>query len=495
MNARTSLTHPLQIAEVRPGESCGKIGVTFCPGKKQRGAFTGDWDRDLGLDLDAIDAWGAAAVVTLIEEHEFEMLGVAGLGEGVREHFMLWYHLPIRDVSAPSAVFEEAWQRAGEELRAILRSGFNVLVHCKGGLGRAGTVAARLLIELGMDAREAIQAVRNVRPGAIETAAQMDYVRRLSATPEPRPDLSRGASEDRAMGAMLGLAVGDAVGTTLEFRPRGAEPRLTDMVGGGPFRLAPGEWTDDTAMALALMDSLLDCDGLDEGDLMERFVRWHETGAYSCTGRCFDIGITTRKALARWKQTGDPCAGSTSPDSAGNGSLMRLAPVAVRYWNDLDSLRDMAARQSRTTHAAAEAVEACVVYAEILAHAIAGQPRSAVLELAPQATSPAVSRIVGGSWRGRHHDQIRSSGYVIHSLEAALWCVGRTGNFAEAVLLAANLGDDADTTAAITGQLAGALYGASAISAHWKERLAWGKLIERSARALFDASWPAGRGS
>ncbi|MEJ5979221.1 ADP-ribosylglycohydrolase family protein [Novosphingobium sp. PS1R-30] len=485
---RTSATHPLQIAEVQFAEGQGKIGITFCPGKKQQGAFTGNWDRDLDIDLEAIRTWNAAAVVTLLEDHEFVSLGVAGLGQAIQDRHIQWYPLPIRDVSTPDRGFEEAWLAAGEELRAILRDGFNVLVHCKGGLGRAGMTAARLLIELGMGADHAINLVRQARPGAIETASQLEFVRDLAGIPERQPAQSRNVIEDRALGAMLGLAVGDAVGTTLEFKARDQAPRLVDMVGGGPFRLKPGQWTDDTSMALALMDSLLAYPDLDEADLMNRFVDWHENGAYSCTGQCFDIGITTRNALARWKETGDPFAGSTNPRTAGNGSLMRLAPVAVRYWNDLAMLRDVAARQSRTTHGAPQAVDACVGFAEVLANAIAGRPRSKVVQLSAEPCSRTISTIIGGSWRGMPRDQVASSGYVAHSLEAALWCVGRTGNFAQAVLLAANLGDDADTTAAITGQLAGALYGATAIPAEWKALLAEDVEIEAATKQLFAVS-------
>lgn len=487
---RTSQTHPLQIAEACFAEGYGKIGITFCPGKKQKGAFTGDWERDLNLDLDMIEDWNAAAVVTLLEEHELASLGVKDIGDAVEERHMTWYNMPIRDVSTPDERFEISWQTTGEDLRAILRDGFNVLVHCKGGLGRAGMVAARLLIDLGMEAAAAIEAVRKVRPGAIETTAQLNYVMRAEAMPERRPERTRKVIEDRAIGAMLGLAIGDAIGTTIEFELRDRNPRLVDMVGGGPFRLVPGQWTDDTAMALALMDSLLAHDILDEEDLMRRFIEWYEQGTYSCTGRCFDIGVTTRTALARWKQSGDPFAGSTNPRTAGNGSLMRLAPVAIRYWNRLDMLRDVAARQSRTTHGAPEAVDACVAYGEVLANAIAGRPRSEVMQLTCEPGSRAIWQIIGGSWCGKHRDEIKSSGYVAHALEAALWSVGRTGNYRDAVLLAANLADDADTTAAITGQLAGALYGASGIPAHWKDKLAWGSRIRSSASDLFDASWP-----
>ncbi|NBB23575.1 hypothetical protein GVM20_00360 [Porphyrobacter sp. SLTP] len=482
---RTSITHPLQIAEVSAGDGLGKVGLTFCPGKKQPSALTGAWDRDLLIDVAAIASWNAAAVVTLVEDHELVSLGVAELGGAVRDAHMAWHHLPIADVSTPGSAFEDAWNGAGGQLRDVLRSGANVLVHCKGGLGRAGTIASRLLIELGMDPETAAASVRQARPGAIETSSQLAYVHALSEVSEEQPDTSREAQRNRALGVMLGLAAGDALGTTLEFAARDSKPRVTDIVGGGPFGLKPGQWTDDTSMALALADSLITCGSLDESDLMQRFVRWREHGDYSATGRCFDIGITVSGALRRFKASGDPVAGSNDPMSAGNGSLMRLAPVALRHWHEPQTLRDVAARQSRTTHAAPEAVDACVAYADLIAEAIAGQPRSHILRPRHDDYAGKIADIMAGSWRGKHRSQIRGSGYVAHSLEASLWCVARTSSFAEAVILAANLGEDADTTAAITGQLAGALYGASGIPGEWLAKLAWRERIETMASTLF----------
>jgi ADP-ribosyl-[dinitrogen reductase] hydrolase len=138
--------------------------------------MTGSWDRDLNRDLDAIRDWGAAAVLTLLEPEELKLLRVECLGEEVVSRNMLWFHLPIVDVSTPDERFEQEWDAAGEELRSILRSGSDVLVHCRGGLGRAGTVAARLLVELGMEPATAIANVRAVRPGAIETSDQEKFV-------------------------------------------------------------------------------------------------------------------------------------------------------------------------------------------------------------------------------------------------------------------------------------------------------------------------------
>ena len=167
------------------------------------------------------------------------------------------------------------WVPAGADLRGVVRRGGRILVHCRGGLGRAGTIAARLLVELGTSPDEAIRAVRHVRPGAIETREQERYV--LGCRPITDvvgTTMTDDPTVDRALGCLLGLAVGDALGTTLEFTERDTNPPLTDMIGGGPCGLKPGEWTDDTSLALCLADSLIACGGLVQRDLMERFVRW-----------------------------------------------------------------------------------------------------------------------------------------------------------------------------------------------------------------------------
>lgn len=174
---RTSISHPLQIAAVDTGISGhGRVGVTFCPGKYDPHAMTGAWDRDLALDLDAIRDWGAAAVVTLLEQKEFVPLRVKSLGEEVSRRNRKWFHLPIGDTKIPDEHFERKWDVAGVELCSILRQGSDVVVHCRGGLGRAGTVASRLLIELGMEPETAMARVRAKRPGAIENERQEMYV-------------------------------------------------------------------------------------------------------------------------------------------------------------------------------------------------------------------------------------------------------------------------------------------------------------------------------
>jgi len=293
--------------------------------------------------------------------------------------------------------------------------------------------------------------------------------------------------QDRALGAFLGLAVGDALGTTLEFSARDRRPRHTEMTGGGPFQLPPGTRTDDTAMALSLADSLIARGGLDLGDLMNRFVRWWRDGENSATGSCFDIGITTAKALQRFERTGDPRAGSPDPSAAGNGSLMRLAPVAIFARGDPDLARTLARGQSAITHAAPECLDACAFLATLLVEALAGATVVELLRPRDWQGTPAVTALAAGNWRGKCRSAIASSGYVIHTLESALWSVGGAHTFEDALTTAVNLGGDADTVGAVTGQLAGALWGKSAIPERWRQPLAWGAHIEATAIRLIKA--------
>lgn len=296
--------------------------------------------------------------------------------------------------------------------------------------------------------------------------------------------------EDRARGALLGLACGDAVGTTVEFSPRGSFTPLRDMVGGGPFNLRPGEWTDDTSMALCLAESLLQCRGFDAEDQMRRYVRWFREGYLSSNGTCFDIGNTVRGALTAFQHTGEPFSGPTEPRSAGNGSIMRLAPVVLFFFPDRVKVVHYAAESSRTTHGAAEAVTGCEILAGILCALLSGEEKEkAILSVEPEPSmSASLQDIAAGTYRTRTEDEIQGSGYVVRSLEAALWCFWHSEDFEEAILRAANLGEDADTTAAVCGQLAGSYWGESAIPPPWIERLAMSEQIRSYAEELVAAA-------
>jgi ADP-ribosylglycohydrolase len=297
----------------------------------------------------------------------------------------------------------------------------------------------------------------------------------------------------RVRGSLFGLTAGDALGTTLEFKRPGSFEPVADMVGGGPFGLAPGQWTDDTSMALCLAESLVECGGFVPLDQCKRYVRWWREGHLSSTGQCFDIGNTTRTALERFEWSGEPFSGGTTARSAGNGSLMRLAPVPLFFRRDPALALQLAGESSRTTHALPVCVDACRYFAGLILGALAGLDKSKLLAprfhplagaWAPGELHPEVEAVAGGTFRVREPPAIRGSGHVVRTLEAALWAFSRSDDFRSGCLLAVNLGEDADTTAAIYGQLAGAYYGAEGIPAAWLDRLAKRDVIESLAQGL-----------
>ena len=298
------------------------------------------------------------------------------------------------------------------------------------------------------------------------------------------------AWRDRLLGSLLGLAVGDALGTAVEFQARDSFPPVTGMTGGGVFNLAPGQWTDDTSMALCIAASLTETGAYDPLDQLARVVRWYRDGYLSSTGECFDIGNRTRTAVEQFEMSGEPYRATGDGMSAGNGSLMRLAPVAMAFCDDPDAVVRLSADSSRTTHPAIECVEACGAYGRLIAAAIEGASRTELFVLAAdlgeQVTDPILATILRGSYRVKGRDEISSSGYVLHSLEAALWAFARADDFTEGALLAVNLGDDADTVGAIYGQLAGAFHGRQGIPESWRDKLHAAGLIEDLAAGIAD---------
>ena len=302
---------------------------------------------------------------------------------------------------------------------------------------------------------------------------------------------------NRYQGAMLGLAIGDALGTTLEFKSPGSFVPITDIVGGGPFNLQAGQWTDDTSMALCLADSILSCHGFNLDDQIQRYIKWYREGYMSSTGRCFDIGNTVSSALVRYEHTKEPCSGSTDLHSAGNGSLMRLVPVPLAYAHDpLEAIR-LSGESSLTTHGAIECIDACRYYAALIVGALAGEDKEAlchpfyepvkgVWEKAPLTSG--IANIAGGSFKAKNPPAIKGTGYVVDSMEAALWAFYKSDNFKEGALMAVNLGDDADTTGAIYGQLAGAYYGLDGIPEQWRNGLHDGAMIIDFATRLYASS-------
>jgi ADP-ribosylglycohydrolase len=306
---------------------------------------------------------------------------------------------------------------------------------------------------------------------------------------QPIPSLSR------YRGSLLSLAAADAVGTTLEFKSPGSFTPIDDMVGGGPFGLKPGQWTDDTSMALCLAESLVEQQGFDPVDQLERYLRWYKKGYLSSTGTCFDIGGTVCRALLRFEQKRQPYPGSTDPNAAGNGSIMRLAPVPLFYAREPVKAINMSGESSRTTHGAATAVDACRYLGALIVGALQGASKEELLSdhysPAPgywrqRPLAPEISEIAGGSFKQRQPPAIEGTGYVVKSLEAALWAFYTTDSFRDGCLRGVNLGNDADTTGAVYGQLAGAFYGEEGIPAGWRAKLAQRELIERLAGRLFE---------
>ena len=270
---------------------------------------------------------------------------------------------------------------------------------------------------------------------------------------------------------------------------------MTDIIGGGPHGLEAGQWTDDTSMALCLAESLIEKGGMDLSDQLQRYVRWWREGYLSSTGGFFDIGGTTEDALSNFEITGDPHSGSTDPYSAGNGSIMRLAPVPLFFAADPAAAIKESAESSRTTHGTTEAVDDCRYLGALVCGAANGASKDALLSdhFSPvgagfwqnaEPLAPKVADIAAGRFKTKDRSQVEGGFYVITSIEAAMWAFYNSASFEDGALLAVNLGDDADTTGAVYGQLAGAFYGESGIPERWREKLTMREKIEDYATKL-----------
>lgn len=302
---------------------------------------------------------------------------------------------------------------------------------------------------------------------------------------------------ERFRGCLLGLAAGDALGTTLEFQKPGTFTPITDMVGGGPFSLPAGYWTDDTSLALCLAESLIEKGDFDAQDQMERYLRWYWDGHLSSTGECFDIGLTTRYSLKEFERTGEPFCGPTDPNTAGNGSIMRLAPIPMAYATQPEEAIKRAALSSQTTHGAQTSVDACRYLAGLMVGALNGVSKEELLSPLYCPVSgywdenplhEEIAEVAAGSFKRKEPPDIIGTGFVVRSLEAALWAFHKGDSFEASCLLAANLGNDADTTAAVCGQLVGAYYGENHIPKSWRDKLAFRDMLVSFAEKLFDFS-------
>ena len=296
----------------------------------------------------------------------------------------------------------------------------------------------------------------------------------------------------RARGALVGLAVGDALGTTNEFQPAGSFEPISDMVGGGVFRLEPGQWTDDTSMALCLADSLLALNRYDSYDVMERYDRWRKDGYRSSTGTCFDIGNQVMRSLWDFHENPRIPKGAPRSTSAGNGAIMRLAPVVIAGFEERE-IREIvvtAGLSARETHYSVEAEAATEVFAALLVGALLGWAPEHIINVGWASTGPAfdemAARVISDDPAERASWESETSGYIVHGLRLAVHGLLDFPSFKDATLAIANLGGDADTNCAIYGQLGGAFYGIEAIPASWRSTLYQGEEIDALARALVE---------
>lgn len=408
---------------------------------------------------------------------------------------------PIVDHSIPSDRKQmidilECVQRA-------LSEGKCVYVHCHAGIGRTGTVVGCLLVERGLSGNEALEELNRLWQQCArskkwvyvpETDEQIEFVRQWQPATAISSALSASDSpvtlplRERFLGALLGLAVGDALAAATYGSKPGTFQPITDLVAGNALELPLGAWTDDTAMALCLAESLLERDGFDARDQIERYTRWQREGYLSATGRCIGVTRSTSRALgfAQWRR--QVFAGSHDPLQLDPEPLSRIAPVVMYFFSSPAQVLEFAADASRVTCQAPMVLDACRLFSAILLEALAGGSKARILNppgfVAGAAPNPRIRYLLQGGYRKRRPEQIRAGSTVGEALEAALWAFDRTASFRAAVLLTANLGEQSDVPTAICGALAGAYYGVEAIPPQWCKVLIKKEFIEQLALRL-----------
>lgn len=508
----TSFNRPLRVAQVHAGQALGSVGVTLCPGKWQAVSVSGIWQRDLATDLDALRDWGAAAVVTLMPLDELQAVQAGGIGAACEVRGMEWHHLPIRDVDVPDAAFETAWLYAGLRLRAHLRAGRNVLLHCRGGLGRSGTIAARLLVELGWDAQTAIRAVRAQRPGAIETRAQEAHVLNTQAVAADE------SSAARTLGCILGGAVGDAFGYAIEFDRWNAICRQHGPLGLREPVLRHGKLvvSDDTQMTLFTLEAMaaalpgqlpaLFAETLARPLLAacrRAYLRWGQTQGIHATSKDDDkAALHLSPAMRESRAPGNTCLSAVRAGAAGTtllpinqskgcGAVMRTAPMGLIEGASPELAMALGDAAGALTHGhidgwlpggALSAMVRLIARGEEIVPAanhtlrlLAEHPHSdgravhnsgtvrllgATLELLGSTPTRAeIFRQLGEGWTGDE------------ALAIGVYAAGAADSFEDAVRLAANHDGDSDSTASIAGQLYGARHGILAVPHAWVRRL------------------------
>jgi ADP-ribosylglycohydrolase len=417
---------------------------------------------------------------------------------------VLYRRHPLRDHGLPDSDAQMAEILA--ELTGWLVRGRRVYVHCRAGIGRTGMVVACHLVRGGRDGEAALRELNRLWLGSLrsaswpsvpETEEQAEWVLNWARGAERSGPAVTDLAEseparrlrERFQGALIGLAAGDALAAATQFRKPGSFPPIGDLLGGGPFDLPPGAWSDDTAMALCLAESLLERAGFDAADQVQRYARWQQQGHLSATGQCVGISAAVARALAAAQWRRQPFAGSHDPKQLPPEALTRVAPVVMFCFASLEDAVQQSAEQARTTSQAPDMLGACRFFAAALHRALAGRPRAEVLappreSWATARLSPRLERLARAEFLHLAADRLRPSGDGLDLLEAALWVFARTEGFRDGALAAANLGGHADVIASLYGQLAGASLGVSAIPQPWRLGLARLPVIEEFADRL-----------
>ncbi len=516
----TSSTNPLHLDTVTIPSRGGAIGMTFCPGKKCQGT-TGYHERDLRMDLSAIRDWGAEILVSLIEAHEYHQVGVANFEEFLPRG-MLHLRLPIEDASVPDHLWEEHWKEEGRLVRSVLRRGGKVCLHCMGGLGRTGMVAARLLVEFGLHPDEAIRMVRAARPGTIETPEQEAYVKSFEGLWRLR---------DKFRGCLLAGACGDALGAPVEFdtleviRMRFGPVGVRDFVPA--YDGIPGKITDDTQMTLFTAEGLIRV-GIETSagraprvseNLHHSYLRWLSTQndkppvRISRRGWLYaheelhanrSPGSTCMSALEAAEVVGRPAIALNT--SKGCGGVMRAAPAALYALATETNFESACSRAfslgvvlAQLTHGHPTGFLAAGAFARILCELVWGVP----LAEAAQHTLERLRNEAGAEETIQKLEealQLAASdndtetciatlggGWVAEeALAIAVFCALRAESLEEGIIMAVNIGGDSDSTGALAGNLLGMTHGTAAIPPRWLDALELRDTIQTVADDLFD---------
>ena len=494
----TSITHPLRIDALPVGNGC--LGITFCPGKKGGSVNGAPWARDLDLDMDVIKAWGTAAVVSLVEDHEFEMLSVLHLGEAVKARDIEWHHFPVRDLAVPTPEAMGRWRTLSPRLHRILENGGRVVVHCRGGVGRAGTIAALILIERGRSAPDAIREVRATRRGAVETVEQKRWLEGL-AHHNGRPGLALHAS-------LIGGAIGDSLGAEIEFLPldeirRRFPEGVTELSSHQGLR---GAITDDTQMTLFTAEGMIRARlrGALRGIchtprvVHHALLRWYRTQGGEPRVETDDVGLISDPRLWARRAPGNTCLSALAKsdrygtparnNSKGCGTIMRVAPVALMV--ERDRVRSLAMETSALTHGHLTGQLAAAAWAEMLADVASGislgdsaclvadayaridggiETSTAIRAAldAPRDGKPETVESLGGGWTAED------------ALSIALYACLCARSFDDGLQIALVHSGDSDSTGAIAGNMLGLIEPAAALRHRFADTIECADAITR----------------